>query len=321
MITLSKIALLAHVSVATVSKAFSMSSEVNEQTREMIFDIAKKYGCFKKFFNAKYPKFVVAVICPEFQSLHYSTALSYIQKYLSMHNCETCVASTDFSAESEGGLFEYYSKYAAVDAIISIGGGLKIDKTLEIPVVCIGSSERGEGGISLSLDYKPAMTEAIEYFINKDVKNIGFIGERLTEAKLKLFKDIIKEKLFPLNENYISITDERFEMGGYRAMEKLFETDSVPRALICAYDYMAIGAIKCIYDKGLRVPEDIAVLGMDDIPESQFLNPPLSSINPQTDALCRSAVDLIISRLTDKKLEDITYDPPKVCFRRSTEID
>lgn len=70
MITLSKIALLAHVSVATVSKAFSMSSEVNEQTREMIFDIAKKYGCFKKFFNAKYPKFVVAVICPEFQSLH-----------------------------------------------------------------------------------------------------------------------------------------------------------------------------------------------------------------------------------------------------------
>ena len=72
MITLSKIAKLAHVSVSTASKAFSMSNEVNPETREMIFKIAKEYGCFKKFYNAKYPKLVFAIICPEFKSRFYS---------------------------------------------------------------------------------------------------------------------------------------------------------------------------------------------------------------------------------------------------------
>lgn len=70
--TLSKLAKLANVAVSTASKAFSMSGDINEQTREEIFRIARENGCFKKFFNAKYPKFVAAVICPEVNSRHYS---------------------------------------------------------------------------------------------------------------------------------------------------------------------------------------------------------------------------------------------------------
>ena len=63
--TLTKLAKLANVSVSTASKAFSMSPEVNSETREMIFDKARELRCFKQFFSAKYPRLVVAVICPE----------------------------------------------------------------------------------------------------------------------------------------------------------------------------------------------------------------------------------------------------------------
>ena len=70
--TMKELAKLANVSVSTASKAFSMSSEGSDETREIIFDVAKKHGCFKKFFNAKYPKLVIAVICPEFESTYYS---------------------------------------------------------------------------------------------------------------------------------------------------------------------------------------------------------------------------------------------------------
>ena len=62
MITLSKIAKLSHVSVSTVSQAFSGSSEVNEETRKLIFEIANQQNCFKKYYNAKYDKYVIAVI-------------------------------------------------------------------------------------------------------------------------------------------------------------------------------------------------------------------------------------------------------------------
>ena len=68
MMTLSKLAKLAHVSVSTASKAFSESPDISSETREMIFSIAKAQGCFKKFYNAKYPKLVIAVIAPEFGS-------------------------------------------------------------------------------------------------------------------------------------------------------------------------------------------------------------------------------------------------------------
>ena len=87
MLTLSKLARLANVSVSTASKAFSGSAEVNEETREMIFGIARQYGCFKKFYNAKYPKLVIAIIAPELRGAYYTRYLSCIQDNLERENC------------------------------------------------------------------------------------------------------------------------------------------------------------------------------------------------------------------------------------------
>ena len=66
--TLTKLARIANVSVSTASKAFSMSSDISELTREEVFAAVRANGCFKKFFNAKYPKYIAAVICPELNS-------------------------------------------------------------------------------------------------------------------------------------------------------------------------------------------------------------------------------------------------------------
>ena len=66
--TLTELARLAHVSTSTASKAFALSPEVNEQTRDMIFRVAKINGCFKKFYRQEYPGLSFAVICPEFDS-------------------------------------------------------------------------------------------------------------------------------------------------------------------------------------------------------------------------------------------------------------
>ena len=57
---------------------------------------------------------------------------------------------------------------------------------------------------------------------------------------------------------------------------------------------MAIGAIRCIYDHDLSVPEDVAVMGMDDIPQAQYLNPPLASISAQIQAQCRMATQMLL---------------------------
>ncbi len=306
MITLSKLAKLANVSVSTASKAFSMSDEVSEQTRELIFSVAKKHGCFKNFFRAKYPKCVAAIICPEFNSLYYTRALSFISEYLSNKNWEICVAATNFSSKTEETLIEYYYKYSNVDGIIVISSTSRAPCPDDIPIVFINSKHYTQSCSLIREDYTDSMIESISYLKSRGVSDIGFIGETLTRGKLELFKSAMEQVGLFVNSNFIRTTDTRFEKGGYSAMRELLELPKHPRAVICAYDYMAIGAMKCVSDMGFRVPGDIAVMGMDNVPEAEYLNPPLASISSPIEELCHLAAEELMQRL------DSSYSPRKI---------
>lgn len=320
MMTMSKLAKIAHVSVSTVSKAFSMSTEVNNETREMIFDIARQNGCFKKFYTAKYPRYVIAVICPEFQSRYYSSMISLVQKKLSNYNCEICVAATDFSNESKKTLLEYYDKYTDVDAIIMLDGNMELDNSIEVPTVMIGYEDTQNCFVSIDIDDYPPVKQAIEYLKSKNVTKIGFVGEVHTADKRHKFTKAMEEINGIYDDKLISIVDERFERGGYLAMQKLIDNGNLPRAVICGYDNMAIGAIRCIYENGLTVPNDIAVIGFNDIPEAKYLNPPLSSIDPHMDTICNIAVSSILDKLSGKEVKTKHKIVPTFNLRKSAEI-
>jgi len=317
MLTLSKIAKLANVSVSTASKAFSMSPEVNEETREMIFGIAKKNGCFKKFFNAKYPRLVIAVICPEFESLYYTSVLSHLQVVLERRGCEICVATTQFSKKRGKELVDYYSKYARVDGIILLDGASALEAAGDVPTVCIGRAN--EYAVRVSMSRRAALEEAIDYFIVNGVRDIGFIGERLTYSKQNMFSDIMTAKLGGVNEDFIGV-GERFADGAYETTSKMIAEKRVPRALVCAYDYLAIGAIKCLTDNGYRIPEDVLVLGMDDIPEAKYLIPSLSSIDSNITDACEAVADTLINMLMGKPYQKSTVIESTLHLRKSTEV-
>ena len=320
MITLSKLASLAHVSVSTASKAFSMSPEVNEQTREMIFAIAKEHGCFKKFFNAKYPKYVIAIICPEYKSLFYSTALSLLQDYLSSHACEVCVASTGFSPEKEADLLEYYSRYATVDGIIVIDGRITPDLHTDIPIATIFPNPGCSGQITVSGDCTKALTEGLTHFLKLGIGDIGFIGDPYTDAKQRLFSRLVDSLSPELNIQFM-ISPQRFEAGGYDAAERFAANGHIPRVIFCAYDYMAIGAIRYCWEHEIRVPEDVAFIGMDDIPENSYLTPPLSSINFNLDKICAAAAEAIIKHLADPEYRLSQRISATLHLRNSSQID
>lgn len=318
--TLSKIAKLAHVSVSTVSKAFSESNEINERTRNEIFKIAKELGCFKKYYNAKYPKFVIAVICPEFKSGFYSALLSNIEEYISAKNCEIIVAQTNFSSEKEAQLLNYYNLYTSVDGIIIIDNHSNLTD-YDIPIVSIGDLLERSNFFTVNCNYKKPISEILKYFKENNISDIGFISEEKTIGKLNLFKECMNEVFGFVNEDFISITPKRFENGGYNAAKKLIESGNIPRAVICAYDNMAIGAIKCFNEHNLKVPKNIAVLGMDDNYQSAFLTPSLSSINPQRDKTYLIACDQIIDILNGKKPQKNLIVDGELILRESTKIN
>jgi DNA-binding LacI/PurR family transcriptional regulator len=304
--TLSKLAQLAHVSVSTVSKAFSMSSEIHPETREMIFSIAKEHGCFRKYYKAKYPKYVIAIICPEFK---YSEAISAAQQRLAELGCEICVASTDFSKKMEMDLLHYYDHYAGVDGVLVIDSHTEFGDSYALPIVAVSS--RPQAKWSVQVDRKDSIRELIEYFRHKKAEPIAFIGEPLSTAHYFLEN---------CPEGKAVHAQSRFEKGGYEGMQRLLESPDRPRAVICAYDYMAMGAMRCIRDHGLRIPEDIAVVGANNTHQCPYLDPPLTSIDTQMKEGCRIAAEKLVSILKGEPFEEKTVLASKIHWRKSTEI-
>jgi LacI family transcriptional regulator len=101
---------------------------------------------------------------------------------------------------------------------------------------------------------------------------------------------------------------------GYQAVSQLLALDSRPTALFASNDSMAIGALHALHEAGLRVPDDMALAGFDDIPSAQYMNPPLSTVHVPIYELGARAAELLIHRTNG------TSDVPQEGAVLSTEL-
>ena len=137
----------------------------------------------------------------------------------------------------------YYSKYAKVDGIVLLDCASAMDSAGDIPIVCAGWAS--ENAARVIVDRTSALEEAISHFVKSGITEIGFIGEHLTNSKKECFIKYMKKLVGSYDSKFIGIGD-RFADGAYRTMKKMIDEQRVPRALICAYDYLAIGAMTII---------------------------------------------------------------------------
>ncbi len=318
MITLSKLAQLAHVSISTASKAFSGSHEVNEQTREHIFALAKEHGVFKKFYNTKYPQLVIAVIVPEFKGGHYGPFLDAFRKCLQERGCAMTVTTGEFSSEESKRVYDYYSNYTDVDGVILIDSQIPFQNELTAPTVVLSS---GDVQCDVMTDYDSALEKALVYFGSKGVSDIGILTERRTGRKLDRFKAAIEKICGAVDDRYIVVSDLRFEECGYECMMRLIEANTVPRAILCGYDEIAIGAMRALAERGFSVPKDVAIIGCNDIPSSSYTVPSLSSIDFRRADCAALAVEIMLSKIFSRPLPKERRVEAILRLRDSTNIE
>lgn len=319
--TLSELARLAHVSTSTASKAFAMSPEVNPETRDMIFEVAKQNGCFKKFYRTEYPGLVFAIICPEFESTYYAAFIAEMQRYLAKYNSEVAVASTDFSAETEERLIEYYERFHTVDGIILINGHSNFEPKNEIPIATVACYTKHKGCINVKHDLQTPIFEAVKQLKAQGAESIGFIGEGYTIGKRNLVMRAVKEIYGSVNEDYFITAPERFERAGYLGALDLIHNGKLPKAVICAYDRVAVGAMRAFSEYGLRMPEDVAIIGIDDAPSSAYTTPSLSSISHEVENTCKAVATSLMARIKGEEFEEEITIPCKLILRESSKIN
>ena len=295
--TLKDLAVLANVSVSTVSKAFADSSEISEAKRNEIFSLARKHGCFDKYYKGKFGKKIVALICPEIRSAFYTEFAAKLSDAIDRRGGMMTLSVTNFNREQESSLIRYYSSYGHADGVILFNGGGSIKQDPAIPIIAIGSPKSNRFVDRLNTDLAAGIDEAVEYLKEMGHKKIGFLWEKHTASKYRYFCESMHKNGLPVTEEFCVCSDSRFEIAGYHAMETLTKLPEHPTAVIASYDYMAMGAIRYAQEAGIRIPEDISIIGMDNISTTAYLGVPLTTITTLDDELCETAVDLLFKKM------------------------
>ena len=285
---------LANVSVSTVSKAFHDADDISEETRQMIFRVAREYGCYGQFYKGKFHKQVIAIISPEIGSGFYAAYVERLQRIIRAHNGIALISADEFSEAAQAELLDYYASYLRVDGIVAFSLKKPIKKGYDIPIVSLFSAPDPRID-TVSINLEAPMEEAVDLLRSLGHEKIGFLGEQLTEAKAAMFRKIISDASAPVIQS-----EFRFEKAGEDAVEQLLARETDCTALICAYDNIALGAIRQLRRRGYRVPEDVSVVGIDNIASSEHVETALTTIDTNPDEVCMLAWDLIQKKQQSK---------------------
>lgn len=298
--TLKKLSELTGVSVSTISKAFAESSEISEKTKKIIFDTAKSEGCFEKYYKGKYNKKVIAIICPEINSEFYSRKIAVLERLAGEMGAIAVVSVSNFDTNREKELFEYHSFLQKADGIILIGSGVEIVDSRDVPAVAIGASDKMKNIDCIGSDLETAVSDAVKYLKENGHRKIGFAGEGKTRGKFELVKRMLEEYGLEIEDKNVFIRKKRFEDAGYECGMQIIKKSADITAVFAAYDYIAIGIIDCLTKHGIKVPQDISVIGMDDISAASYGGIELTSINDPVEKQCSEAIELLKKKMDNK---------------------
>ena len=174
----------------------------------------------------------------------------------------------------------------------------------EIPVVAV---DRSPGGLEVDLvcsNNREGMRQATMHLLSLGYKEIAILngpaGINVTEERLGGYQDALRSAGLALRESFVIHSDFRQE-GGYEAMNRFLELARRPRAVVVANNLMTLGALQAIHERGIRIPDDMAVICFDDMPWATSLRPPLTAVAQSAEELGRAAAQLLLERIKDPK--------------------
>ena len=115
--------------------------------------------------------------------------------------------------------------------------------------------------------------------------------------KYEYFVKSMKRFNLRLNPDFVVIAKNRFEEAGYEGVKRLWENNKLPTAIFCAYDYIALGVIDFLEEKHLKVPDDLSVIGTDDIQIASYRKIDLSSIKTNFKSICEISLSILLKKI------------------------
>lgn len=304
--THKKIAEIAHVSESTVSKALSGSKEISEELSQRIIKIAIENGYFegkskRKIENSKRGAISVAIVCPEIISIAYAREITALKNEIELRGGLASVYATDFDNDKMNRIIEMITVRNSADGIILYPSGT-LQVTPAVPTVLMSDVDTDKYDTAFS-DIDEILYDMVKFLKESGHTRIAYVGETKTESKREAYKKAMEKLRLQYNEEDVYVIEERFENIGYTAAERMINEKNFPTAVICAYDEVAMAVIHKFTQNGIRVPEDISVMGINDIPPSAYSQIPLTTVHIYDDEKGAAAVGLLYDRIYNNTMD------------------
>lgn len=338
--SIKDVAKLAGVSISTVSSVINKNKNVSMELTIKIEDAIKQLGYRKNpvasGLKSKQTK-TIGVLLTQITSIYFPQLLQGLEDIIFDSEYNLTFSTSNNEIERE----QYYIELMEnrwVDGIIldSIANSTDHKKYIEylneelsikkgIPIVSLSEDIIMQSNISaVIVDNREGAIIAINHLLSFGHKKIAHIQglpkNKASDFRLEGYKTALMDKGININPKLIKIGDFS-PSSGYTVMKELLQEGEEFTAVFSCNDQMAIGAIKAIREAGLKVPEDIAIIGFDNIPMSTLINPALTTINVPKYRIGADAAKVLITKLSNPENENkVEVLPANLIIRNSTDV-
>ncbi|MBI2327610.1 LacI family DNA-binding transcriptional regulator [Candidatus Curtissbacteria bacterium] len=287
----------------TVSLALNHSPVISPQTVALVQNAAKEIG----YLREKHLSAVIGVLVPKFDDPLYNQVADTISELARNegYNVHFLSGNDDIYQERETAELFRSKKIEGLIFLNPSSPNFTAPGRYFQPIVAINANpilQPGPEFIRIDVDETQGIETAIQHLADLGHRRIAYIGNIYPKSRQRLasYEKSIKDKSF--GRGIVAYSGEtNFLSQGYHACRHLIDSTDSPTAIMADNDYLAIGAIRAIYDKGLKVPQDISVIGFGNIPECLYTNPQLTTISVPTTELGVKAYQALIELLEEDK--------------------
>ncbi|MCP3807478.1 LacI family DNA-binding transcriptional regulator [Paenibacillus sp. SEL1] len=312
------IASMAGVSVATVSKIINNYTDISEETRQRVLKIMEETGyrpsSSAKTLATKKSNLVGVIFAGklnvDFSHPFFVDIINVFKKQIGLLGYDLLFFSNEKFLDN-GEDYLARSKYFSVDGCIIIAGD-EVEKSVfdldASPIPCIGVDIELTGASSCYImsDNQKISMKVVEHFYMNGYREMGFIGiERpslVIKEREEAFTASLKRFSLDVRPEWVVYGKDYAAEDGYQVAKAWIQQGNLPKAIFAATDLLAFGAIRAFKESGLRVPEDIAVVGCDDIEACRYTEPPLTTVKQDKQKIGRLAA-MVLFDLMNKQMD------------------
>lgn len=303
----------AGVSISTVSRVVNDSKAVRPKTKERVLKAIEELGykpnAIARSLKIKNTK-TIGIMIPDISNQFFPEVVRGVEDVANMYEYNIFLCNTDMDREKE---IQYFNalEEKQVDGLIFMGNNIpeelgKRFETCDIPIVLIGTDY---GDLpSVTINNAQASKDVVNYLIKKGHESIAMITGKAYDpivgvARKNGYIEALEEAEIAYNEELIIEGGYRFK-SGYEGAKKLLSLKNPPTAIFVASDEMAIGVMRAALEKGVVIPDELAIVGFDNIDMAGKLYPSLSTVAQPMYEMGAIGMRVLTKILNDETLEN-----------------